>query len=146
MDIQVASNFERLLYYILDEDSDRLNAAMDQISKEGKYKVSSSPVLDQFSSSRTSDEEIPSIIDGVYSQFSYVIDPHTACGFKRTGTKGVNIVLSTAHPAKFPETIQQAIGVESTSPSLVSLKTKKISKNSVEATEAAIKEFILSHI
>jgi threonine synthase len=146
MDIQVASNFERLLYYILDEDPEKVTEAMQSIKSEGRFDIPDNQIVSNFSASRTSDYEIPSIIDGVYSQFKYIVDPHTACGFKRTGTKGVNIILSTAHPAKFPDTIEKAIGVHAKSDSLEALKNKKIVKTSITATTESIQSYIRQKI
>lgn len=146
MDIQVASNFERLLYYLLDADTEAVRKTMNSIKTEGKFILPDFVNTDDFSASRTSDDEIPSIIYGVHSQFKYVIDPHTACGFKRTGTKGVNIILSTAHPAKFPDTIKEAIDIDPKADSLERLKDKQIVKYSVDATKSSIKDFIKQKI
>jgi threonine synthase len=99
---------------------------------------------DSFSSSRTDDGEIADIIQRVYEQYGYVADPHTACGFSGD-FDGPQIVLSTAHPAKFPETIGEAIQQDSTHPSLEALKAREIVKHHVEPTPAAIKAFMRAH-
>ena len=97
---------------------------------------------DTFSASRTSDAEIASIITRVHRDYGYIADPHTACGFKELSPDRVNVVLATASPAKFPDTIQRAIGVTPTHPSLEALKSKPIVKHRLAAHPDAIREFI----
>ena len=74
-----------------------------------------------------------------------MVDPHTACGFAET-TDGPSIILATAHPAKFPDTIEKSIGLEVLHPSLESFKTKPIVKYSVEPNPEAIKQFMREHL
>ena len=81
MDIQVASNFERLLYFILDGDTARVRDVMNSFRKEGRYCFENLAV-EGFSSSSVSDSEIPEIIRSVNREYGYWVDPHTACGFK----------------------------------------------------------------
>ena len=143
MDIQVASNFERFLYYAEDCDSAKVREVISTFKQTGKY-VFEDFKSDGISSSRTDDAEIGAIIKRVYEQYGYVADPHTACGF--TGDfDGPQLVLSTAHPAKFPDTIVESIGQDSTHPSLETLKAREIVKHAVEPTPAAIKAFMRAH-
>lgn len=121
MDIQVASNFERFLYYSLGSDSNRVCAVMDAFKHFGVYQFEDFDA-DIFNASRMNDGEIPRAISQVYQDYQYVIDPHTACAFKAIDSGLTSVVLSTAHPAKFPETIEQAIGVASINPTLEALK------------------------
>ena len=130
MDIQVASNFERFLYYAVNGDSDKVCTIIKTFKSTGTF-VFEDFNRDTFTSSRTSDEEIASIIKEVYEKYGYVLDPHTACGFSET-IDGPSIILATAHPAKFPDTIEKSIGLELLHPSLESFKTKPIVKYSVE--------------
>lgn len=144
MDIQVASNFERFMYYSVGRDPEKVRAIMQTFKTTGAYKFENfNP--DTFSASRTSDAEIAGIIKQVYQKYSYTIDPHTACGFKELNPERVNVVLSTASPAKFPETIVRAIGREATHPTLEALKAKPIVKHRLKAEPAAIKAFIEKH-
>lgn len=144
MDIQVASNFERFLYFSVKRDSARVREIMQTFKQTGDYRFEN---FDRatFSASRTTDAEIPAIIQRVYRDYGYVVDPHTACGFKEHDPERVNIVLSTASPAKFPETIQAAIGLEPTHPSLEALKSRPIEKHRVKAEPQAIRAFIEQH-
>ena len=98
-----------------------------------------------FSASRCTDDEIAGIIQRVHRDYGYVVDPHTACAFKEHNPARVNVVLATASPAKFPDTIRAAIGMEPTDASLEQLKTRPIVKHLIEATPAAIREFIERH-
>lgn len=143
MDIQVASNFERFLYYAEGCDPARVRDIISMFKNTGRY------VFEAFqsygmSSSRSDDVEIAAIIQQVYAQYGYVVDPHTACGFAGR-FDGPRIVLSTAHPAKFPEIIAQSIGQQSTHSSLEALKMRRIVKYSIEPSPAAIKAFMRAH-
>ncbi len=141
MDIQVASNFERFIYFAAGRDPAKVRAVMATFKQTGAYRFEGFDP-DIFSATRTTDEEIASIIARVYRDFGYITDPHTACGFKALRSDRVNVVLATASPAKFPETIKQVIGLEPTDPSLEMLKSKPIVKHRLSATPEAIRAFI----
>lgn len=140
MDIQVASNFERFLYYAEDCKPAKVREIIQTFKNTGKYTFDTFK-SDAFSSSRTDDSEIAAIIQRVYKDYGYIIDPHTACGFSGTGD-GVELIFSTAHPAKFPDTIHESIGQDVTHSSLETLKSRKIVKHSVEPSPEAIKAFM----
>jgi threonine synthase len=144
MDIQVASNFERFLYYSLGRDPTKVRAAMAAFKATG---ACSFPNFDRgaFSASRCTDAEIPGIIARVHREHGYVVDPHTACAFRAIDPARVSIVLATASPAKFPETIRAAIGVEPTHPSLDALKARPVVRQKIKADAAAIRAFIEAH-
>jgi threonine synthase len=144
MDIQVASNFERFLYYSVGRKPDRVREVMNLFKSDGGYRFEN---FDRatFSASRCTDAEIPGIIRKVYADYGYIVDPHTACAFKDHDTDRVSVVLSTASPAKFPETIRSAIGIEPVDPSLEALKSRKIVKYLIKADSAAIRSFIDQH-
>lgn len=140
MDIQVASNFERFIYYAEGRDPAKVREIIQTFKATGKYSFEN---FDRkgFTSSRTDDGEIAAIIKTVHETYGYTVDPHTACGFSE-GAGGKEIILATAHPAKFPDTIADAIGEEPTHPSLEVLKARPIVKHSVEPTPEAIKAFM----
>ena len=144
MDIQVASNFERFIYYAEGRDPARVREIIATFKSTGKY-VFETFESAGFSSSRTDDAQIAQIIKDVYATYGYVADPHTACGFAE-GFGSKEIILATAHPAKFPDTIESAIGQDSTHPSLEALKSRPIVKYSVEPTPEAIKAFMRAHV
>ena len=141
MDIQVASNFERLLYFILDGDSQKLTQIMAIFAKEGKYCFDDFQI-DGFSSSTVSDDEIPEIIRNVQDNYDYLVDPHTACAFKDLKTSEKYLILATAHPAKFPKVYEKASLSEPKSAVLEELKEKKSVKFSIDSSVHAIRSFI----
>jgi threonine synthase len=122
MDIQVSSNFERLLYDLYDRDGDRVRGLMDGFAQSGAFAVPGS-ILDKangkFSGLRTSESETARTIDRVLRETGDLIDPHTAVGLhaagvaRQTGLVAAEtplITLSTAHPAKFPAAVEQSCG------------------------------------
>ncbi len=141
MDIQVASNFERFIYFQVGRDPARVREVMATFKKTGAYRFEN---FDRgvFSASRCTDADIPGIIQRVYRDYGYIADPHTACGFAQINPERVSIVLATASPAKFPDTIKSAIGIEPTDPSLEALKKRPVVKHRIAATPAAIRAFI----
>jgi len=144
MDIQVASNFERFIYYTVGRDTARVREVMQTFKQTGAYRFENFD-RDSFSASRCADAEIPGIIRSVYQKYGYVADPHTACGFKDLSADRVSVVLATASPAKFPDTIIQAICKEPTHPSLEALKARPLVKHPLKAEPQAIKAFIEAH-
>ncbi len=144
MDIQVASNFERFLYYAVDQDPIRVRAVMAELKSRGVYTFENFD-RDTFSSSSATDAEISGIIARVNERYDYIIDPHTACAFQDLNPDRVSVVLSTAHPAKFPEAMRSAIGQEPTHPALEELKTKPVVKHRLPADVATIKAFVEAH-
>jgi threonine synthase len=144
MDIQVASNFERYLYFGLGEDTDKTRETMSEFKQKGKFELRDDSLIKSMSSSRMDDSEIFETIRNVYDKYGYVADPHTACAFKDLDEFEHCVILSTAHPAKFPETIEETLGISFTHPSLDSLKERQIVKHPISANADAIKEFIVS--
>ena len=144
MDIQLASNFERFLFYQLNCDPDLVRKVMVQITTTGAYDFAD---LDRSTISSTSatDAEISGIIRRVYERHGYIVDPHTACAFKELNPDRISVVLATAHPAKFPDAIRAAIGQEPLHPSLEALKSRPVVNHRLPADEAAIKAFIELH-
>jgi threonine synthase len=141
MDVQVASNFERFLYYSLGRDPDRVKAVMADIRDRGSHAFADFD-RDTFTSSRCTDAEIHGIIRQVHRAYGYIVDPHTACAFKDMDGSRPSVVLATANPAKFPDTIRAAIGIEPTHPSLEALKGRPLVRHKIVADAAAIRGFI----
>jgi len=141
MDIQVASNFERLLYFILDGESARVREVMNSFREEGRYCFENLSV-DGFSSSSASDSEIPEIIRSVHREYGYWVDPHTACGFKDLPPDEKHLVLATAHPAKFPDLYEKAGMEKPTSPVLQELLEKTPVNYDSSVSPSAIRAFV----
>ncbi len=144
MDIQVSSNFERFLYYQAGRNSTRVREIMHAFKTSGHHRFENFD-RDTFTASRCTDTEIAQIIRDVYQRFNYIVDPHTACGFKDIATDRPSVVLSTASPAKFPETIRSAIGIEATHPSLEALKSRPLVKTLLPADTALVRAFVDRH-
>jgi threonine synthase len=118
MDIQISSNFERLLFELYGRDGDITKTMMKNFSDSGFFKVGQSQLeqaLRLFSAQRFSDEETLAIMRKVLSENKELLDPHSAIGVaagraKRINNKTPHISLATAHPAKFPNAVKQACG------------------------------------
>ena len=115
MDIQLASNFERLLYDVNNHDDIETASAMKDIKEKGKYVINKEKLKKinvDFLSARMSVEEVLRTIKDVYDKYKTILDPHTAIGynaFHKVNLKGNNVVLATAHPCKFPDAIKKSI-------------------------------------
>ena len=115
MDISVASNFERLLYNLHDNNSEVLSSIMAQFPEKPisipKEKWDS--VVKFFSSDRCSDQGIKEQIRNTYKESNYLLDPHTATGVRASNNleskDELVVTMATAHPAKFGEAIDGAI-------------------------------------
>ncbi len=141
MDIQVASNFERFLYFNVGRDPDRVREIMATFKSTGAYQFENFDV-DTFSASHCTDAQIPDIMRDVFERHRYVVDPHTACAFADLDPTRHSVVLATAHPAKFPDTLRAAIHVDPRHDSLERLKSQPVVKHPVKADAAAIRAFI----
>lgn len=114
MDIQVASNFERYLYYLLDENPNDVSVLMEKFKSEGKMAVSEDQLCQvkaDFAAHGVEGEECLQTISKYYAETGYLLDPHTACGVAAyefcNKPNAVCVTLATAHPAKFDESIER---------------------------------------
>ena len=116
MDIQVSSNFERVLFDAYGRDGAAVTALMVEL-KAGGFAISQGALgmlRETFASGRCSEDETRAVIARVYAQAGEVICPHTAVGVKvAEGHLGATpmITLATAHPAKFPDAVEVAMGI-----------------------------------
>ena len=114
MDIQVASNFERLLFYIVGEDSDKVNSMMNSLHDKGFFQLNKNEINEikkDFIAVKVSDKETLSIIKEVYEKNQFILDPHTATAFgaiKKNNDISNLVALGTAHPYKFFETSKRS--------------------------------------
>ncbi len=149
MDIQVASNFERYLYFYFDEDPARLREFMEVFAETGRASVGGKPDTDAFLATSVTEAEVAATIARVYKENGYVADPHTAVGLAAAGrfkVAGVQVCAATAHPAKFPEAVNAAIGRElATHPTLEALKDLPTRKTVVPASTEAVRAFLTEH-
>jgi len=151
MDIQIASNFERLLYDLNDKDSEKTLEIMKKIKKNDYY-------LDQeiiqkinkdFLSESLSEEETLNEISETYNENKYILDPHTAIGLGVAKKLNLDncIVLATAHPAKFPDAITKSINQKIDLPiELAYINNKKENFQIIDNSIEKIKEYIKGRI
>jgi len=146
MDIQISSNFERYLYYLLDENPDRVRELMGQMAQKGRLEVSSEKrreVARLFSAVAVSEEETRQQIRDTYVQSGYILDPHTAVGVRAAKEFPGAVCLATAHPAKFGAAVTEAIGLEADPPpSLQGLMEKETRCALLGADSSGIREFM----
>ncbi len=121
MDIQVSSNFERALYYAYGSDGAAIAALMDEMKTTGGFAISQGALemlRDSFASGACSEDETLATIKSAYATTGEVLCPHSAVGvhvaMDHVGATPM-ITLATAHPAKFPDAVERAMG---TRPSL----------------------------
>lgn len=115
MDIMVSSNFERMLFELYNRDGVKIQALMDSF-KSGKMVLDESVLAEAralFSSYRLDDAQMVSVINTVFEESEYLLDPHTAIGVEaarqtRWSKETPMVCLATAHPAKFPEAVKKA--------------------------------------
>ena len=124
MDIQVSSNFERLLFEILDRDAIKVKQEMNNFKKNGIFSIPKEIMLKVnylFSAYMISNNETLDIIKNTFENYNYILDPHSAIGFgsakKALNEKVISsstpiISLACAHPSKFPDVIKKAINIE----------------------------------
>jgi threonine synthase len=120
MDIQVSSNFERLLFEAYRRDSAAIRRLMSGLQQAGAFRIDSGPlaaIRADFDARRIGEAETTEEIGRVWCEAQKLIDPHTAVGVgaARAELKArphvPMIVLGTAHPAKFPAAVERATGV-----------------------------------
>ena len=153
MDIQIASNFERLIYDLNDFDDHETQKIMSGIKEDGKYIIPEDKMkkIDRdFLSASINENEVLDIIKEVHAMHNIVLDPHSAIGFgalKKVNIEGNNIVLATAHPCKFPEAIDKSIGIKPNLPDELKYvmdekENYDIISNNLSKTQQYIKEKI----
>jgi threonine synthase len=125
MDIQVSSNFERLLFYILNSRDFEVKKLMHNLETKGYFKLTRKQkkiIQKDFSAFKVTNKETKKIIKKVFLENNFFIDPHTATGFHAASKIKNNypsIVLGTAHPYKFLETMISVTGKKIKKPSQV---------------------------
>jgi threonine synthase len=153
MDIQVSSNFERLLFEATGRDAAAVRAMMASLAQSGRFSLSSealSRIRALFNADRADEEETAATIRTALRETLRLIDPHTAVGLavaeKETRDPAVPmIVLGTAHPAKFPDAVEAACGVRPALPDWLSdLPERPERATAMPVDQAAIEKFILA--
>ena len=119
MDIQVSSNFERLLFEAYGRDGTAVRGLMDDLARTGTFSIAAKPlaaIRADFAAGSADEREVAEAIATTYRANGFLADSHTAVGLavaQRFAKKGVPMVtLATAHAAKFPDAVKAAAGVE----------------------------------
>lgn len=156
MDIQIASNFERYLYYIYNEDSNKVSELMSKLITDKTILFDDeimNKVREEISTFSTSNDQTVETIKSFYEINDYILDPHTACGVNAAqiseiaNDKEQFICLATAHPAKFSDMVNNAISAELDIPAEVKdlySKTKKMKM--MENSISKVKDFIRKNL
>ena len=153
MDIQVASNFERLVFDATTCDPKKTLKLMNDLSKFGKFKLTKEElekIKDNFISESLSEEETKSIICEIYKNHGILIDPHTAVGIgvsKKVSLTGTTVVLATAHPSKFSDVVMEATNLKPELPeNLGNILVEKENYDKLPKDLEKIKNYILERI
>lgn len=153
MDIQISSNFERYLFEASGRDANIVVKAMKDLARDGQFELGSlhAGMRRDFSAFWASEDDVADAIRSVKAETDYVLDPHTACGYvaakrwKKQNAAPI-VVLATAHPAKFPDALEQITGVRPGLPErLASLLTDEERIPKLPNDLAEVQAFIRAH-
>jgi threonine synthase len=153
MDIQVASNLERYLFELADHDPGRLSAWMREFERTGALRLERdrlAHISEDFLSGAVSEAETLDTIRAVYAREGYLLDPHSAVGYRAAqatpdGERLPIVCMATAHPAKFGEAIRRAIGADPALPDALAGLEQLPERVTVLPAEAArLRAFMLN--
>jgi threonine synthase len=155
MDIQVSSNFERLLFDACNGQSDLIRSMMNSLSQSGSFTIpegAMATIRRDFSAHRVCEDDVSKTMRETLARTGYLLDPHTAVGVA-AGEKLLaddpatpTVVLATAHPAKFPDAVFAATGVRpALPPHLADLLERKEHFTVIANEQKAIEQFISQH-
>ena len=154
MDIQVSSNFERYLYLLADGNTDQVRQQMQTFATEGEVQLSSHEFPGWFAAS-CSDQNTLETVSEVHQKLARTVDPHTATAWWALNQRWADldpeypkIVVSTAHPAKFPEVLAERLPSETQDlkhPALEALRGLPERLFEVPADISTLKEFVATH-
>nr|AID69639.1 threonine synthase [uncultured organism] len=158
MDIEVSSNFERLLFSALGRDCSALSALMGSLRQSGSFALPEAAlamIRADFSATRAGEEEVSQAMRSALADQAYLLDPHTAVGLvaarKIASEQGLDhaipiITLATAHPAKFPHAVSAATGVHPPlPPHLADLMERREAMDHLPADQGAVEAFVRAH-
>lgn len=153
MDIQVSSNFERLLFDANGRDAQGVRTLMNALAQSRRFSVPAAALKtlrNLFTADRADEQECAAEMRAWVKEAGYCVDPHTAVALavaeKETRDPSVPmVVLSTAHPAKFPDAVKAACGHAAPLPDwLADLPQRKERVTALPADQAAIERFVTS--
>lgn len=151
MDIQISSNFERLMFDLSGRDGRTVNQSMAAFRESGSMRLSDDAMAkarELFSAARLDDAGIKAVIDRLWREAGMLVDPHTATAVhaaeeKRRDKSVPMVVLGTAHPAKFPDAVRSACGLRPALPErLAGLTCLPEHVRSLPNNLSAVQEFV----
>ena len=153
MDIQISSNFERLLFEAYDREPNEIKRSMDGLKQSGAFQISEAAmkmIKRDFCAGRATEKQVAATIRDTLSETGYLLDPHTATAVhvakKYEKTNSPMVVLSTAHPAKFPDAVKSACAIDPALPVwLADLMNREERFDVLEAELDAVETFIGKH-
>ncbi len=153
MDIQVASNFERFLFYLYDKDPGRVSAAINEFAASGRLLFSAAEqetTREIFAADMVDEAATIATIREVFAADGYLFDPHTAVGVRAGMAHKLDdvpmVCLATAHPAKFGAAVKRAIGREpELPPSLAGLDKLESRCRILSADEGEIRQYLAAN-
>ena len=153
MDIQISSNFERLLFEAYDRDDSAIRAAMQGLKQSGGFEIKPEAlkaIRKEFRAGRASEKQVAATIRDTLAETGYLIDPHTAVGVfvakKFEKPASPMVTLSTAHPAKFPAAVKSACGIDPALPAwLADLMDREERFDILDADLKAVETFVSEH-
>jgi len=155
MDIQVSSNFERLLFDLLGRDGHRVASTLKSFRETGMFTVDDAAMVkvrETFTGARFDDAETSTIIRNVHAATGYVLDPHTAVGVGAAQAhvdeaETPIVTLATAHPAKFPDAVEAVTGTRpALPPHLADLYERTERMTTLPAEIKPIQNFIAAEL
>jgi threonine synthase len=155
MDIQVSSNFERLLFEINERDGGQTSEQLQRFRASGRLSIEADQRANDidgvFSAARLDDDETLDVIRRTYALTGLLLDPHTAVGVGaaerlRPLMAGAMVTLATAHPAKFPDAVERATGIRPQLPGhLADLMERREHISELPNDLAAVQQFVEAH-
>ena len=150
MDIQISSNFERLLFEAYGRDASKVRGAMASLKQSGSFDIEEDAlksIRKVFRAGRATEKEVAKTIARTLETTGYLLDPHTAIGVfvaNKHETSSVPMVtLATAHPAKFPAAVKSACGIDPALPTwLANLMVREERFDVLDAELKAVETFI----
>lgn len=151
MDIQISSNFERLLYLAYGRDGSAIRSLMAGLAQSGSFTIGQkqlAAIREEFDSAAVNEAETAATIAQTLHATGELLDPHSAIGFaaarRAKASDSAMVTLATAHPAKFPDAVEKASGVRPDLPSrLIHLLKAKERFTIMPNSAAAVRNFIL---
>lgn len=153
MDIQISSNFERLLFEAYGRDPSAVRSSMASLKQSGAFEIKPEAlkaIKREFRAGRATQEQVAETIRETLEATGYLLDPHTATGVfvaqKNARPGSPMVTLATAHPAKFPAAVKSACGIDPALPSwLADLMHREERFDTLDAELKAVETFIGEH-